>query len=407
MVHVRSEAPSAWPAPEQWHDIWPDLVDLLARETRLSARGEVIGDDADGRSQPSGLYLIGGEHGRPGAIYRLRTPDLTCGDFRLRITENRALRLLYRETEGRRGARAELGPPGPVGTITSSSSLSHLGWNLEVRAGADGLATVRVDLDWLRAEVRAGVLPGVPSGTGASSEPGEQPPLDGRDHTLWVDVRLRGRGMWRALVSGLLTVAGHWIRQGADELVAELAVDLSEHLLGRDGQAVDAAAEVRAAARRRLAATALLRDRLRRVEDAMEPRGRWRRRAAAWRREYDAHPGLEWPDEQLGAVWEEQAVSAVAHARPRQRREAIERETARLREIIEITAETEGEALQGRADGPSQALSTLAEVLAEALTDTTLDLSWLRSPLTVLSRLTGRAVDASNVTRVVSDLARN
>lgn len=401
MVHLHAHAPVTWPSPEIIARAWPDLAGLTRELTTVAADRQVHVDHAGNGSEPTGQYLTGGEHGRPGASYRTHAPRLTRGGITAAIEADGASRLTYREN-ARRGAEVAISAPGTVCWVTSRSTLRHLQWELDLRTEIERSATersaiepplrARVLLNWLAVEVSARIDPAgtaPPARSVDAASLAEEPirdsaPTEG-SHRLVAELTIAGRGVWAPVLAGLLSAVRKHIAAGFAEILIEIATDLTSMATDLASMDTDSASmdtdsasaapgadrsgeetHVQAArsvadefhAQLHQALVRQLRDRLHRVEDVVSVGGRRARSAASWQREYAQLSALIWPDApsgaNLGKLREEQIVHTVSRARPKRRREVIEVEIAAFSaEIARIEREAADASVPGGPGGRS------------------------------------------------------
>lgn len=205
-MRLTSHLDVPWPTEQERAQWWAQAPRVLD-ET-------VIGDDghlrAEGEVTP--LRLIHGEHGQPGAVYLLITPNLTRGEAAAQITgdqDARTVRLDYLESaDPQRRAWVAVDSVERFSTLTSQSTLEHLAWNLTVDAEAATPVAVSLTLDWVAVEVQATRGFDAPDKSDPGT-PGTAPGLD-------VEVDIRLRGIWWWLLTPLLWMSRPLLRRAFD-----------------------------------------------------------------------------------------------------------------------------------------------------------------------------------------------
>lgn len=207
-MRLTSHLDVPWPTEQERAQWWAQAPRVLD-ET-------VIGDDghlrAEGEVTP--LRLIHGEHGHPGAVYLLITPNLTRGEAAAQITgdqDARIVRLDYLESaDPQRRAWVAVHSVERFSTLTSQSTLEHLAWNLTVDADAATPVAVSLTLDWVAVEVQA--TRGFDGPDRSDTGPSGTAPAPGLD----VEVDIRLRGIWWWLLTPLLWVSRPLLRRAFD-----------------------------------------------------------------------------------------------------------------------------------------------------------------------------------------------
>jgi hypothetical protein len=275
-VRLTITAPTRWPDEQLLQRWWREEAAAFDRE---------VADD-----HPDWLLVRGAAH-RPGSRFELTQPEARGASAEVEVRgseDDRTVHARFRVlADPDREATLDLdGLDVCRGGLTSTSRLAHLGWDVRAVPRAEDLLRATVRLDWLLAEVAVLVRRDVGRG-----HVGQEAPDPDR---LEVVLDVRGRGVWRPLVSSVLRVLSGQVRRELDSEVARVAEVMAEVAAGlsreerQEAAARRSAAQAATRAQERLEADLAWLDLVEeRLVAALRRAGAapWGRRRRAWRAE--------------------------------------------------------------------------------------------------------------------------
>lgn len=214
-----------WPDEAERAQWWSDGASAL-EQTEIRDDGHL---HSEGEVTP--LRLIHGQHGEPGAVYLLNTPNLTRGESAAQITGEpgaRSGRFDYLEAaDPQRRAWIAVDTIERLSTITSQSTLEHLAWDLTLDVDAATPMIASLTLDWVSVEVTGTHATDPPAAahapTQATADDAGDPTTSEPGMDLEIDLRLHG--IWRVILGPLLWIARPFLRRALERGTTSMVLE--------------------------------------------------------------------------------------------------------------------------------------------------------------------------------------